>query len=90
VNEIEMERRLSKIETQLQSLSLDMQEICKAISGNGDKGLSDQVLLNTERITNMQKAEEKRQEFWQKVTLAVIGMLITNLGVIIMLALGLR
>jgi len=90
VDEVGMERRLSKIEAQLQDLSCDMTLIVKAVKGNGGNGLEKQVLLNTERITIMQKAEEKRQEFWQKVSLAVIGMLITNLGVIIMIALGLR
>lgn len=83
----------------------EVEKLSKILLGNGQVGLCEQVRVldkaHADHVTEHkaamaeQKEEIKtRKEFWNKVWLAAIGMVVTNVGVIVtavvMMRMGLK
>jgi hypothetical protein len=62
----------------------------KQLNGNGKMGICDRVDDVETSVTNhidyhkkLEESEKERRDFWNKVLLLGIGMIISNLGVIV-------
>lgn len=80
--------------TQLALLVRDVEELLKIIKGNGKMGLVERMscaerdvrdarLDINELVAAAKERDRQRAEFWRKVWLAVIVLVISNIGVII-------
>jgi len=86
--------KLSSIDTRLAVIETTVTRLDKAMHGNGKPGLSDRVqcvehLVDNhlaeykEHIQNRNDSEKARREFWNRVVLAIIAMVVSNIGTII-------
>lgn len=80
--------------TQLALLVRDVEELLKLVKGNGKTGLIDRVSCVehnvkdarrdiNEMIEAAKERDRQRSAFWQKVWLAVVVLIISNIGIII-------
>jgi hypothetical protein len=76
--------KLNNIETQVISIRevLDRLDVC-VIRGNGKPPLMERMSAVEKCVTNHQEDHKQRNEYWSKVSLLAIGMIVTNLGVMI-------
>jgi len=80
--------KLGHIEEKLGSIEATINRLDKyVISGNGKPPLMERMTMLESCVERHLKghdsSEQARKEFWNKVALSVIGVILTNIGVII-------
>lgn len=77
---------LSRIDERLKGVEKSLKELEQKTLGDGNTGLLGRTLLNTAAIEAIQKSTIRRDEFWQRISIIVVGTIITNVGVIVVAA----
>lgn len=81
---------VAQLDTRLTVTENTVQRHEKTLCGNGKAGLIDEhdelkvsVSNHLDYHKKLEEAEKERRDFWNKVLLLGIGMVITNIGVIV-------